>query len=85
MAYIKFYHTIYETMVAVPFYSFSIQTVFPHVLPRPDAGMSYHFRLAEVLHLLVELRLRGLDDVITVLLEGKSEFFYRCPAFAMNA
>jgi site-specific DNA recombinase len=28
--------------------------------------------------------LRGLDDVRTVLLEGRSEFFYRCPAFAMG-
>ena len=27
--------------------------------------------------------LRGLDDVRTVLLQGKSEFYYRCPSFAM--
>ncbi len=29
--------------------------------------------------------LRELDGVRTYLLEGKSEFFYRCPAFAMSA
>ena len=31
------------------------------------------------------LLLRELDGVRTYLLEGKSEFFYRCPAFAMSA
>jgi hypothetical protein len=28
--------------------------------------------------------LRGVDEVGTILLQGKSDFFYRCPAFAMG-
>ena len=34
----------------------TIPAVFPHVPPRPDADMSYRFRLPEVLHLLIELK-----------------------------
>jgi hypothetical protein len=48
------------------------------------------FSIVSPFNLVLELSdspnlLRGLDDVRTCLLEGKSEFFFRCPAFAMSA
>src|SRR3989344_3232999 len=46
--------------VSTPFST--IPAVFPHVPPPPNVGMPYDFRLAEVLRLLIELKIRALKD-----------------------
>ena len=62
-----------------------------YILQNPTVnGKKLAFTLASPFNLVLKLAdspdlLRGLDDVRTTLLQGKSEFFYRCPAFAMGA
>lgn len=61
-----------------------------YLLQNPTVdGKKLEFTLRKPFNLVHELAvcpnwLRGLDDVRTCLLEGKSEFFYRCPAFARS-